>query len=133
MRRQTADGSATVEFALVLPLFVMLLLGLVEFGLAIWHQEILTNASREGARAGIVASVEGPTYADITAVVQAYLSSAGLDPAVTEIDISGLEGSFGDPLTVEVRYPHSFFVLPNLLSSLGSSLILHAKTVMLLE
>lgn len=133
MRRQTAVGSATVEFAIIFPLFVLLLIGMLEFGLAIWRQEILTNASREGARAGIVSSIPRPTDAEITTVVQTYLTNSGLDPSATTISVTGTDGSFGEPLTVEVQYPNNFFVLPNLLPGLDASFTLQAKTVMLLE
>lgn len=133
MRRQTAGGSATVEFALIFPLFVLLLIGMIEFGLAIWRQEILTNASREGARAGIVSSIPRPTSDDIIAVVQAYLTNSGLDPAATTISVTGTDGLSGESLTVQVQYPNSFLVLPNLLPGLDASITLQAKTVMLLE
>jgi Flp pilus assembly protein TadG len=137
MRRQTADGVATVEFAIILPLFVLLLFGIIEFGLAIWRQEILTNASREGARAGIVSGAPRPTSDEITAVVEASLANAGIDPATTIISITGIpeggEGSSGDPLTVLVQYPNDFLVLPNLMTGLGASLTLRAQTVMLFE
>jgi hypothetical protein len=46
-------GAAAVEFAVVLPLLVLLLFGSIEFGLLLYNQEVITNASREGARAGI--------------------------------------------------------------------------------
>ena len=127
------QGSASVEFAIIFPLFVLLLIGMLEFGLAIWRQAILTNASREGARAGIVSRIPRPTDADITTVVQTYLTGSGLDPTATTISITGTDGSFGDPLTVEVQYPNRFFVLPNLLPGLDASFTLQAKTVMLLE
>ncbi len=133
MRRQTADGTATVEFAIILPLFVLLLFGIIEFGLAIWRQEILTNASREGARAGIVSGDPRPTTPEIIAVVQNYLANAGIDPASTTINVTGTGGISGDPLTVLVQYANDFLVLPNLMTGLGASLTLQAQTVMFLE
>ena len=139
MRRQTADGTATVEFAIILPLFVVLLFGMIEFGLAIWRQEILTNASREGARAGIVSGDPRPTPADIEDVVRNYLENAGIDPdpPTTIISITGIpeggEGSTGNPLTVQLQYRNDFLVLPNLMTGLGTSLTLRAQTVMLFE
>ena len=47
-------GVAAVEFALILPLLLALTFGLIEFGLFMYNQQVLTNAAREGARAGIV-------------------------------------------------------------------------------
>lgn len=55
MRNQT--GSVAVEFALVLPLLLLILFGTVEFGIMMYDQAIITNAAREGARWGAVQSV----------------------------------------------------------------------------
>jgi len=43
-----------VEFGLILPLLILLIFGIIEFGLLLYNQQVITNASREGARAGIV-------------------------------------------------------------------------------
>lgn len=53
-RRSLARGVAAVEFALVLPLLIVLLLGIIDFGLMMYDKAMITNAAREGARAGIV-------------------------------------------------------------------------------
>jgi len=47
-------GTALVEFAIVLSLLLALIFGIIEFGLAIFNRQVITNAAREGARAGIV-------------------------------------------------------------------------------
>ena len=52
-RHRAEKGQSIVEYALVLPLLMLLLLGIVEFGLAIWHYDTLANAGREVARCGI--------------------------------------------------------------------------------
>jgi Flp pilus assembly protein TadG len=44
------NGGAAVEFAIILPLLIALLFGIVEFGLLLYNKQIITNASREGAR-----------------------------------------------------------------------------------
>lgn len=43
-------GSAMAEFAIVLPLLILLLFGMIEFGVALYNQAVISNASREGAR-----------------------------------------------------------------------------------
>jgi len=48
-------GAAIVEFAIVVPLLVLLLIGTIEFGILCYNKQVITNASREGARAGIIA------------------------------------------------------------------------------
>ncbi len=51
-RRTGQDGQGLVEFAILVPVFVILLLGMLEFGLAFNHQLTLGYATREGARIG---------------------------------------------------------------------------------
>ncbi len=51
-RAQSQKGSALVEFALILPIFLMLIFGMVTFSLALYNKTVLTMATREGARAG---------------------------------------------------------------------------------
>ena len=48
--RRTRTGAAVIEFAVIGPLLVLLILGVIEFGRMVMVQQILTNASREGAR-----------------------------------------------------------------------------------
>lgn len=47
------NGAALVEFAIVLPLLLILVFGVIEFGVMFYDKAVITNASREGARAGI--------------------------------------------------------------------------------
>ena len=48
-------GAAAVEFAIVLPLLALILFGTIDFALLFYNKQVLTNASREGARSAIVA------------------------------------------------------------------------------
>jgi Flp pilus assembly pilin Flp len=54
MARRDQEGAAAVEFALLLPLLVMLLFGMIEFGLAFNTRIQATNAAREAARRAVV-------------------------------------------------------------------------------
>jgi len=47
-------GAVAIETALLFPLLVLLIFGMIEFGLLLYNRQVLTNASREGARYGIV-------------------------------------------------------------------------------
>ena len=53
-RRQPGRGQTLVEFALIIPLFVLLLFGIVDFGRAVLAYNSISNAAREGARTAIV-------------------------------------------------------------------------------
>ena len=76
--RATREGTALVELALVLPIFVMVTLGIVEFGRAMMVGQLVTNAAREGARLGII---DGSTNSDVIASIQTFLSEAAGIPA----------------------------------------------------
>ena len=75
MKRSRQLGAAAVEFALLLPVLALILFGIIEFGLLLYDQQVITNASREGARAGIVEAATRARIADITAVVTDYTGS----------------------------------------------------------
>ena len=49
------DGATIVEFAIIVPLLFLLIFGIIEFSLLLFNKHVITNSSREGARAGIVA------------------------------------------------------------------------------
>lgn len=49
------DGATIVEFAIIAPLLFLLIFGIIEFSLLLFNKHVITNSSREGARAGIVA------------------------------------------------------------------------------
>ncbi len=67
-------GASAIEFALVLPLLLAITFGLIEFGLFMYNQQVITNAAREGARAGIVqTSGSRFTESQIQQVVIRYL------------------------------------------------------------
>jgi Flp pilus assembly protein TadG len=96
-------GSAVVEFALVLPLVLVVVLGLVQVGLVVRDRLLVEAAARAGARAAALQD-------DAAAVATAALAAApGLDPALARIETSRA-GSRGDPVTVRVTYDEPFRV-----------------------
>jgi len=134
-------GASAVEFALILPLLVVLLFGIVEFGLLMYNTQVITNASREGARAGIVFSPRPNTTA-IENVVKAYANSRlvtfGTQKEPSTTLPNGSCSAFGDDLIVNVSYPYRFLVFQRLVGLLGSgtmtdSITLSAQTVMKCE
>ncbi len=93
-------GQALVEMALVLPLLLMLLWGVVEFGRVGHAYLVVTHAAREGARAGVV----GADYDEIEEVVRQRAASLQEEELSLEISPSAEERFAGDPLQVEVGY-----------------------------
>ena len=135
-RLRNQEGAAVVEFALVLPMLVMLAFGIIEFSLLLYDKSVITNASREGARAGIVSQSPRVSEGEIKIVVDNYCKdhlitfSTGTVP-VTDVDWEGM--SFGDDLTVNVSYSYTFLVLPQLVTGVTGPINLTAKTVMRME
>jgi Flp pilus assembly protein TadG len=66
-------GTALVELALVLPIFVAVTLGIVEFGRAMMVAQLVTNAAREGTRLGII---DGSTNAKVETDIKSFLNQA---------------------------------------------------------
>lgn len=75
-------GQTLVEFALVLPLLVLILVGIFDFGRAIYAFNTVNNAAREGARLAIV----DQTMADIQDVASGAAAALGIDPADVTVD-----------------------------------------------
>ena len=72
------SGVAAVEFAIILPLLLLVIFGIIELSLYLFNKHVITNASREGARAGIVARFdrfvpgEDGDEVDVRGVVQSW-------------------------------------------------------------
>ncbi|WP_179403322.1 TadE/TadG family type IV pilus assembly protein [Burkholderia guangdongensis] len=111
-RRET--GAAVVEFAIVLPLLLLLFFGIVEFGLMLYDKAVITNASREAARAAVVYNpLATPPYPSTSTIgtnettnVSTNLISLGSNgkPSVT---FPSTCVNTGDALTVTVSYTYT--------------------------
>lgn len=89
-------GAATVETALVLPVFFMVMLGIVEIGRYFMVAQLLANAVREGARTAIMS---GSTNADVESTVKTIAQSTiGVAPADVQVAITVTEYT-GNPPT----------------------------------
>jgi Flp pilus assembly protein TadG len=137
-------GAASVEFALISILLLAIVFGIIELGIYMFDQHVLTNASREGARTGIVMSVPRVSDEVITLRVQEFAQdhmvnfngTGSLTVTVTPDETSrgAILGStpppFGSPLVVTVTYPFDFLFL----SSFGfGPITMTAETRMRME
>jgi len=103
--RNNRRGAAAVEFAIIAPVFFLLVFGMIEFGRMIMVQQIITNASREGAR---IAVLDGATTSGVTTQVTNYLDGAGVRGANVTVDPDPpTDAGWGEPVTVEVTIPFS--------------------------
>lgn len=126
-------GLATMEFAMILPVLVVLVMGIVDFGMLMTSRASMVSASREGARSGILLTVPPPSDTDITTVVQNALTNAGWDStkiAGTTVTVTGAGGPTGNDLTVQVTTGHTFFVISNLVPTIPDPYPLSASTTM---
>ena len=115
-------GAATVEFAIISIVLFAIVFGIIEFGVLMFNQHVLTNASREGARAGVVMRVPRLPDAAIIGRVDNYAQKfmvtfgAPSDP-ITVVKRPWAEETpprtpqFGEELTVTVTYPFDFLFL----------------------
>jgi Flp pilus assembly protein TadG len=94
-------GQAVVEMAVALPLLLILLFGIIDFGRALQAYVTINNASREGARAGSV-----DPAADITSTVRNAAGEWGPDVTVVVSFPSGQDS--GDSVVVDVSYDYEF-------------------------
>ena len=72
-RLHRRNGAALVEMALVLPVFLTVVLGIMEFGRAMMVSNLVANAAREGARLSVTT---GSTNSSVTTAVQSFMTSA---------------------------------------------------------
>jgi Flp pilus assembly protein TadG len=156
------SGVAALEFAIVLPVLILLIAGLMDLGHAFYLKQIITNASREGARYGAVYVAKPNGYAltdanrlapvDLTPSIQNWVlksSAAGGQcdlthllngdnstmPAPT-VDVGGAgytSGISGQDLTVTVKYQMNWWILDKFIPGLTNPLDLTATTTMRLE
>lgn len=138
---KSENGVSAVEFALIAPLLFVLTFGIIEFGILLFDKAVVTNASREGARAAIVYTdvinedgthtYSPADYEAISAVVarytDAYLINLGgisiptVDPLIyTGPSGTGAPESGGD-VTVRVTYRYNFLVFPDLTELIGGT------------
>lgn len=138
MSIRNQNGAALVEFAIVLPLLVLLLMGAIEFGLFCYNKQVITNASREGARTGII---QGTDLSEIKSTVKDYCRERLITfgTSISELpdgwiiinDGSGINSDFQAPLKVYVKYDYSFLV--PFIFGLGPTKTISAQTEMKME
>lgn len=95
-------GAAMVEFAIVLPLLLLLVFGIIEFGRGYNAQLTLTHAAREGVRE--YALTQDPDAGMATA----RDAATTLDPAQMTVTVTGC--TVGSPTTLRITYPFQLFI-----------------------
>jgi len=129
-KRTREGGTSVVEMAIVLPLLLLLVFAIGDFGIAYTRWVSLTNAAREGARVGVVfrdPCNAGSVENEIRATVSDFADSSGLVGVNT--DVLGACLGTGTQLQVTSTAPYDYLAL-SALAGLAPTLTLSARTVM---
>ena len=120
-RTRREDGAALIETAFVLPIMLLVCVGILEFGRAYQTWQVVTNASREGARVAVL-----PEYPDtsVETRVRTYLKNGGLPASIvddttktkvlitaTTIPVDAAGTVTASAARIVVEYPFEFMVL----------------------
>ena len=128
---KSQKGATAVEFAIILPLLLLLLFGIIEFSLFLFNRHVITNAVREAARAGIVVRIPRLSNNDIETIARNYCEqylvtfgagTLNIPSSFLREDESGnllgedeegnsILGGFGDVLIVRATYQYDWLFL----------------------
>jgi Flp pilus assembly protein TadG len=103
-RRPVHRGVAATEFAIVAPVFLLLVIGILELGRALMVQQVLINASRVGARQAITL---GATTSEVQTAVAEYALSVAVPGVTVNVSPSPSSASAGDAISVTASVPYS--------------------------
>lgn len=127
-------GQSLVEMALVLPLLLLILLGIVDLGRVFNAYIVITNASREGALYGSFnPPKDSAAVTDIKNRVLREASGSGIAIELDRVVVVSSGVAAGDPVTVTVAYP--FGAVSDIIGSFwgGGDLMLSAHTTMVIR
>ena len=112
-------GQALIEFALILPAILLLVVGMLEFARAWNLHQVMTDAAREGARRAVLANLV-MDQDSVRAAMWRHLAQFGYDPGYSSV-MSGTTitpiDSFkksGANITIQLSLPYRFFILPGM-------------------
>ncbi len=132
-KNRREDGQAMVEFALILPIFLLILCGIIDFGWLFYNQLSLNNACREGARYAVVNTAEDAnTQAIINHIENATTTVFANDGVDIEVAYSSPNDPTAGDITVSLEAEISFFT-PVLSSVMGKSKTITSTVVMKVE
>lgn len=128
-----ASGMAMVEMVIILPLLLMLLFAIAEFGLLLTKWQTLTNAAREGAREAVVFRTNcdsGTVESEVRTTVKDYAAAGGVVLTDADIAVAGACGAVNTDTSVDVDHIYTFIVLPGFAASLNPSVTLSSSATM---
>jgi Flp pilus assembly protein TadG len=131
-RNWKIQGISSVEMAIVLPVLVLIVFGMIQYGFGWRLTQVITNGAREGARFGVVVSDPPISDSQVVTRVQNYLNGSGVDASVATITVaytdvgvpvtydackSGCEVGVTVSVPVDNLVPALFPLFPNVLAA----------------
>jgi Flp pilus assembly protein TadG len=106
--RHDTRGQALIEFALILPILLLLVLGILEFGRAWNLAQMMSDVAREGTRRAVIA--DGATEQEVKDFMALKLETAGVPIEAITIDFTATGGTWhtGEMQTCTIRIPYSW-------------------------
>lgn len=138
-RHRAMAGAAAVEFSLIFPLLMLIVFGAIEFSAGFYDKAVITNASREAARAAVVLRTSPWTATQIKAVATSYCQNklvtfgAAATCAFPGTITPCTATSSGNALTVQVSYAFNGLLLGPLMRPFTGPLTIYSSTTMLCE
>jgi Flp pilus assembly protein TadG len=127
-RRTRPRGQALVEFALVVPLLLLMIVGIMEFGRAWGQSQTITDAARQGARMAALLNNSSAGQDSVRRVVRRALAAGGIsstdqmitiDP--TNAGVSGWKAGTNTPVGVSLAIPFDWGVFAPVMNFAGQS------------
>lgn len=126
LRKQ--KGQALVEFAIILPVLLLLVMGIIQFGLMFNSYISVCSASREGARVGVV----GSTDAQIESAIRTDFPSINTSDLTIAVTTPDSNRTPGEALTVTVTYKYHI-TIPIIKNLLSDAINIRSQTSMRIE
>ena len=126
------DGQAMVEFALILPIFLLILCGIIDFGWLFYNQLSLNNACREGARYAVVHTAEGGN----TQAIEEHIDNTTTTVFANDVRIEIIYSNPTDPVTGDVTVnleAEINFLTPVLSTFMGREKTIYSSVIMKVE
>ena len=119
-KKKKQRGATAVELAIILPVMLLFIFGIIEFSLLLYNKNIINHAAREGARIGVAYNPYRVDDTDIKDAVNEYIASKLISFSNNEaiindnndITICPNTSGSGNKLIVPVEYSYTFLFLP---------------------
>jgi Flp pilus assembly protein TadG len=126
-----------VEFALVFPIFILLLAGMIDFGLGLYSYMNVINSAREGARLGVTNCVATNCSSAVTARAQANAAGLTLDSVgvvcltATDVGVQCANTAAGDKSSVTVTSRYTYHMIWPLAA--GNTIVMTSSMKMVMD